>query len=168
MKTIFYKFQCSNIKGHGNEPVFLPMFLHKSVQHESYSIQYHSSRSDFGFEFVEIFVFENLLPPISNTGSRRLRVSVIQESPTPRISDTVSSRLPVALSRGVGDSAYHWYRELTTPRIVESGSPPPLICELGSRFLKKISTIGNGWDLAEYGWDLVELWMSSSRDVDEI
>jgi hypothetical protein len=49
-------------------------------------LQYHSSRSDFGFEFVEIFVFEKRLPAINDTGSRRL---------------------PVSLSRGVGNSAYH-------------------------------------------------------------
>ncbi len=33
---------------------------------------------DVGFEFVEIFVIENILPAIKETGSRRLRGSVIQ------------------------------------------------------------------------------------------
>ncbi len=125
-------------------------------------LHYLSSHSDFGFEFAEIFVFEKRLPSITDTGSRRLRVSVIWgvtnsphqwyvESPTPcitdtrswrltaspirrigyrwygessthRTSDTVSCRLPVLLSRRVAGSAYHRYRESTTPCIVESGS----------------------------------------------
>jgi hypothetical protein len=51
---------------------------------------YYSSRSDFGFEFIEIFVFEKRLPAINNAGSRRLRVSVI---------------------RGVTNSAYQRYGE---------------------------------------------------------
>ncbi len=107
-------------------------------------LHYLLSRSDFGFEFAEIFVFEKRLPAITDTGSRRLRVSVIRgvadtesrllnffkenslywwygESSTPRTSDTVSRRLPVSLSRRVADSAYHWYGGSTTPRIVESG-----------------------------------------------
>ena len=41
------------LKGHDDEAAFLG----KSVPHES-----HSSRSDFGFEFAEIFVFEKRLP----------------------------------------------------------------------------------------------------------
>jgi hypothetical protein len=39
-------------------------------------LQHHSSRSDFGIEFEEIFVFEKRLLAINDTGSRRLRVSV--------------------------------------------------------------------------------------------
>jgi hypothetical protein len=38
-------------------------------------LHYLSGRSDFGFEF-EIFVFEKLLPAITDTGSRRLPVSL--------------------------------------------------------------------------------------------
>ncbi len=64
-------------------------------------LQYHSSRSDFGFEFTEIFVFEKWLPAINDTGSCQLRVSVI---------------------RGVADSPYQWYTELLTHRIVDTGS----------------------------------------------
>jgi hypothetical protein len=44
------------------------------------------------------------------------------ESSTPCTSDTVSSRLPVSLSRIVADSAHHRYWESTTPHIIESGS----------------------------------------------
>jgi hypothetical protein len=40
-------------------------------------LHYHSSRSDFGFKFAEIFIFENRLPAIN-------------ESSTPHISDTGS------------------------------------------------------------------------------
>ncbi len=57
-------------------------------------LHYHSSRSDFGFEFVEILVFKKRLPAINDAGSRRLRVSVIL---------------------GVADSPYQWYAESLTP-----------------------------------------------------
>jgi hypothetical protein len=42
-------------------------------------LHYLSSRSDFGFEYAEIFVFEKQLPAITDMGSRQLRVSVIRE-----------------------------------------------------------------------------------------
>jgi hypothetical protein len=71
-------------------------------------LHYLSGRSDFGFEFAEILVFEKRLPAITDTGSRT--------------SDTVSRRLPESLSQRVADSAYHRYGESTTPRIIESGS----------------------------------------------
>ncbi len=48
------------VKGHGNEADF-PRFLHKSVRHRSLTqLHYISSRSDFGFEFVEIFAYDHL------------------------------------------------------------------------------------------------------------
>ncbi len=100
-----------------------------------------TSPSDFGFEFAEIFVYKKQLPAIIDTGSRLLRVSVIQgvansphhwyaESPTPRITDTPSRQLPASLIRGVGDTPHHrygesaikffkinrWYRESSTSR----------------------------------------------------
>ncbi len=64
-------------------------------------LHYISSRSDFCFEFAEIFIFENRLPAITDTGSRRLSVSVI---------------------RVIADSSYRWVGESTTPHIGESGS----------------------------------------------
>ncbi len=63
------------------------------------SLHYLSSRSDFGFKFAEIFIFEKRLSAITDTGSRRLRVSLI---------------------RGVGNSTHHWYVESPTLRITES------------------------------------------------
>ncbi len=113
-------------------------------------LHYISSRSDFGFEFAEIFVFEKRLPDstirgvgdspdqqyaesttprITDTASFLLKNSIADspylwcgESSTPRISDEESRRLPVSLSRRVADSAYRWYGESPTSRIVESGS----------------------------------------------
>jgi hypothetical protein len=41
-------------------------------------LHYLSGRSDFSFEFAEIFVFEKRLPAITDTESRRLSVWVIQ------------------------------------------------------------------------------------------
>ncbi len=64
-------------------------------------LHYLSGCSDFGFEFAEIFVLEKRLPNITDTGSRRLRVSVI---------------------RGVANSPHHWYAELATPRIINTES----------------------------------------------
>ncbi len=59
-----FKFHGS-LKGHGNKADFLG-FLHKSVRHR-YSY-YISSRSDFDFEFVEIFVIEKRLPDSPSRG----------------------------------------------------------------------------------------------------
>ncbi len=84
-------------------------------------LQNHSSRSDFGFEFVEIFVFEKQLPAINHTGSRRLCVSVIRgvaDSPYQWYADT-GSRLLNFLKE---NSPYRWYGESSTPRISDRGS----------------------------------------------
>ncbi len=50
----------------------LPIFGIFSLQ---YTLPFKPFR--FGFEFSEIFVFENRLPAITDTGSRRLSVLVI-------------------------------------------------------------------------------------------
>jgi hypothetical protein len=71
-------------------------------------LHYLSSRSDFHFEFAEIFGFENDSP-----------LSPIQELTTPHISDTGSRRLPASLIRRVADSPHHWYVESATPRITD-------------------------------------------------
>ncbi len=92
-------------------------------------LRYLSSRSDFGFEFTEIFVFEKRLPAITDTGSCRLRISVIQgvansphhwyaESPTPRITDTRSRQLPASPIRRVG----YWIFLKKTLRIDDTES----------------------------------------------
>ncbi len=69
------------------------------------------ARSDFGFEFAEIFTFEKRLPAITDTGSRRLSVSVIQgvaDSPYRWVGESTT---PASLIRGVGNSLHHRYRE---------------------------------------------------------
>ncbi len=63
-------------------------------------LHYLSSRSNFSFDFAEIFVFEKRLPAITDG-----------ESPTPRITDTRSRQLPASLIHGVGDSPHHRYGE---------------------------------------------------------
>ncbi len=85
-------------------------------------LHYLSSRSDFGFKFAEIFVFEKRLPAIADTGSRRLRVSVIGESPTLCISDRGSCWLPTSLIHVVANSSHHWYAESATHRITDTES----------------------------------------------
>ncbi len=81
---------CVPLKGDGNEPVFSRCFCINRFGLGP--LHYLSSRSDFDFEFSEIFVFENLLPAsvskgvdkiawsihITDAGSRRLFVSSIQ------------------------------------------------------------------------------------------
>jgi hypothetical protein len=66
---------CLYLKGHGNEADFLGLcrkWFFISPLH------YLSGRSDFGFEFTEISIFEKWLPAITAPGSRRLSVSVIR------------------------------------------------------------------------------------------
>ncbi len=63
-------------------------------------LHYLSGRSDFGFEFAEIFVFEKRL------GVGDSLYHWCGESLTLRIGDTGSRRLPVSLSWGVDDSPY--------------------------------------------------------------
>ncbi len=90
-------------------------------------LHYLSGRSDFGFEFAEIFVFEKRLPAATDTGSHRLRILVIRgvansayqwygESPSPRITDTRSRQLPASLICGVGESPHHRYGESAIKR----------------------------------------------------
>ncbi len=84
-------------------------------------LHYLSSRSDFGFEFAKIYIFEKRLPAITDTGSRRLRVSVMRgvgDSPTPRITDTESW----LLNSFKENSPYRWYGEWSTPRTSDTVS----------------------------------------------
>ncbi len=94
------------LKGHGNEPDF-PRFgigpLH-----------YISSRSDFGFEFSEIFLFEKRLPDSTIRGVSNSLYQRYAESTTLRLNDTGSQRLSASLIRGVDDSPHHRYRECST------------------------------------------------------
>ncbi len=92
-------------------------------------LHYLSSRSDFGFKFAEIFVFEKRLSAITDTGSHWLPVSVIRgvanfphhwyaKSATPRITDA-ESRLLNFLKE---NSPYWWYGESATPRTSDTAS----------------------------------------------
>jgi hypothetical protein len=55
------------LKGHGNEADFLGL-LHKPVQYRSITLRFISSRSDFGFEFAEVFVIKKRLPDSPSRG----------------------------------------------------------------------------------------------------
>ncbi len=110
-------------------------------------LHYISSRFDFGFEISEIFIFEKRLPDstirgvgdspyaesatlrLNDTGSRRLSASLIREVddyPHHRYGESAfefkKKKLAVLVIRIVVDSAYRWYGESPTPRIIESGS----------------------------------------------
>ncbi len=60
------------LKGHVNETDFSIFLLGKDSLHNL------SCLSELDFEFAEICLIENRLPAIYDTGSRRLRVSVIR------------------------------------------------------------------------------------------
>jgi hypothetical protein len=93
-----------------------------------------SSRSYFGFEFADIFVFkkryaESPTPHITDTRSRRLPASPIRRvgywiflKKTLRIDDTESRRLPPPVIRWVADSPYRWVGESPTLRITDTES----------------------------------------------
>ncbi len=112
-------------------------------------IHYISSHSDFGFEFSEIFLFKKQLPNstirgvsdslyqryaesatwLKDTGSWWLSTSLIRgvdDSPHHRYGEFAieffKRRLAVSVIWRVVNSAYRWYGESLTPRIVESGS----------------------------------------------
>ncbi len=113
-------------------------------------LHYISSHSHFGFEFLEIFIFEKRLPDSTIRGVGDSPYQWYAESATLRLTDTASQQLSASLIRGVDDSPHHqygesaieffkrklavslirrvvdsaycWYGELSTPRIIESGS----------------------------------------------
>ncbi len=165
-------------------------------------LHYHSSHSDFCFEFADIFVFEKQLPAINDTGSQQLRISVIRgvanspyqwyaESLIPRIVDMGSRllnfferKLSVSVKRRAVNSPHQWYSESPTPCILESGNRwlrisliqrvddsgyrwvgESTLPVLVSRYLKKISTKGNGCELDYCEWDLAEKWKRTNRVV---
>ncbi len=100
-------------------------------------LHYLSGRSDSGFKFAEIFVFEKRLPAITDTGSchivelgsRRLPASLIRrvgDSPHHWYGESAieffKRKLSVSMIRRVFDSPHQWYGESLTPRIFESES----------------------------------------------
>jgi hypothetical protein len=103
-------------------------------------LHYLSSRSDFGFEFAEIFVFEKRLPDsasrgVGESGSRRLPAS-----PSWRVGfwmfkrklgKSESRRQSNSASRGVDECPTRRVGELTNIRLGESGSRR--ISDSGSR-----------------------------------
>ncbi len=97
------------LKGHGNEVDFLG-FLQKLVPHESLTLPFKP------FRFL-LRIRGDI--HIRKTTPRNHRY---RESPTPRISDTGSCRLPASLIRGVADSLHYWYAESATPRITDTES----------------------------------------------
>ncbi len=91
-------------------------------------LHYLLSRSDFGFEFAEIFVFANSLhhwyaesatPRITDMESRAYWIFLKK---TLRIDDTESRRLPAPVIRWVADSPYRWVGESPTPRSTDTES----------------------------------------------
>jgi hypothetical protein len=87
---------------------------------------YLSSRSDFGFEFAEIFVIKNDSPTWRVGESATLRLG---ESGSRQLSDSASRGVDDLPTRRVGESAFECLKEKprrfgesATPRLGESGS----------------------------------------------
>ncbi len=98
------------LKGLGNEPDFF--FRGFCINRFGIGpLNYISSRSDFGFEFLEIFVFEKRLPVSTIRGVGDSPYQRYVESATLRLNDTGSRRLSASLIRGVDASLHHRYGE---------------------------------------------------------
>jgi hypothetical protein len=82
------------LKGHGNEADFLG-FLQKLVPNESLTLPFEPFR--FWLRIRGDIHIQKRLPAITDTGSRRLRVSVIRGVADSRITDTRSRQLPASL-----------------------------------------------------------------------
>jgi hypothetical protein len=118
------------------------MFLHKSVWHGSLTVPFEPFR--FWLHIRGDIRFWKWLPATNDTGSRRLCVSVIRESPT--AIELFKRKPSVLVIRRVDDSPHRWVRESTTPRVGDTGvdnsayqwygeSPTLRIGESGSRYL---------------------------------
>jgi hypothetical protein len=75
-------------------------------------LHYILSRSDFGFKFSEIFLFQKRLPDSTIRGVGDSLYQRYAESATLRLNDTGSQRLSASLIRGVDYSPHHRYGEL--------------------------------------------------------
>ncbi len=94
-------------------------------------LHYFTSRSNFGFEFAEIFVIEKRLPDSPSQGvgdspTRWVRESASRESMTRWLTESESRLLNVSkenlASRRVGDSSTRPVGESLTPRLGKSRS----------------------------------------------
>ncbi len=85
-------------------------------------LHYLSSRSDFGFEFAEIFASRG----VRDSPTRRVGESMsrgVDDSPTRRVRESAFECLKEnSASRGVNDSPNRRVGELSTPQLSESGS----------------------------------------------
>ncbi len=141
-------FENIHLKGHSNEADFLG-FLQKLVPHESLTLPFEPFQ--FLLQIRGDIRIQKTTPSYHRYGeSADSPHHWYAESPTPRITDTGSRRLPASLICGVPDSPHHrhgesaieffkrklsvlmirrvvdsphqWYGESLTPHIVESGS----------------------------------------------
>ncbi len=89
-------------------------------------LHYLSGRSDFGFEFAEIFVFENHSPLSPIRGVTDSPYRWIGESTTPWYADSATPRITDTESRLLNflkeNSLYRWYGESSTPRTSDTVS----------------------------------------------
>ncbi len=141
-------------------------------------LQYHSSRSDFGFEFV----FEKWLSAINDMWSRQFRVSVIRGVPDSLYQWYAEShcwygesaieffkrKLFVSVIRRLVNSPNQWYGESPTPRILGLGS-----LRLRVSLIRRVDDsayhwVGK-WMISSRMWMRSSwVWMRCSRVVDEI
>jgi hypothetical protein len=107
--------------------------------------QYISSRSDFGFEFGEIFIIEKRLPHLESLGVANSPNWRVGESQILRLGESGSHWLSDTASRG-GVVGYWMFKKKSPHRWVEESSPrlgesaTPLVGESGSRWLPDSAT----------------------------
>ncbi len=97
-------------------------------------LYYISSRSDFGFEFAEIFIIKKRLSDSPSGG--------VSDSPSQGVADSPTLRLAeFSFKHSKADSPTRRVRESVTPRLAESGSrrlpesESRQLAESGSHFL---------------------------------
>jgi hypothetical protein len=74
-RNMYQYCETAPLKGHGNEANFLG-FLHKPVRYTG-PLHYVLSRSDFSFEFSEMFIIEKLLPDSPSRGVDKIAYRLI-------------------------------------------------------------------------------------------
>ncbi len=92
-------------------------------------LHYISRRSDFGFEFAEIFVIKEQLTDLASWGGADSPTQWAGELPTRQIGEPLTLLFSESASRGVTDSLTQRVGEWLTPRLAESGNRH---CESGS------------------------------------
>ena len=86
------------------------------------------------------------------------------DSPTPRIGESGSRRLPGSVSQGVADSPYQWVGESPTPHIGESGSRYLIYNKLQNFVSQKIKKLFE----PNFKWVFLYTYTASSANLSSL